>query len=236
MFSPPRAPRSAFTLLELLIVIAIIAVLAALLFPVAGAVQNRAGRVSAVSDMRSIKTAVLTYYNDYRKYPLNDLQYNAGVVYGLGDTVYGDPVSPKYSSADLFDILRAVSDNNYNQDNKLNPNQTVYWSGPQAKSATKPHSGITTQDSTSASGNTVPKGSLVDPWGNCYVVFFDADNNGDMTQVLGYFYTDAGTVTVSGPPMGVLICSLGPDGVWGKKVNGQGNGHLIGSDDVTTWQ
>ncbi len=247
MFSPPPAvragKRAAFTLLELLIVIVIIAVLTALLFSVAGSVQNSSKKVAAVNDMRSIKTAILTYYNDYRKYPLNDLQYNAGVVYALGDTVYGDPVNPKYTSADLFDILRAVADGNYNQDDHLNANGTVYWAGPYAKSATKPRSGITTQDSTSPSGNAIPKGSLVDPWGNSYVVFFDADNDGNMTQVLGYFYTEydptkGGTSTyLSGsPPLGIAICSLGPDGVFGSKVNGQSNGHLTGSDDITTWQ
>ncbi len=237
MFFPRRVSRAAFTLIELLIVIAIIAVLAALLFSVAGGIQNKAGKVVAVSDMRSIKVAMTAYYNDYQKYPLNDVQINA-VKYSLGDTVYGDPgTNPLYSSADLFDILRAVPDSRYNQSNELNPNQTVYWAGGYAKNAAKPRSGITTQDVTLTNGNKIPQGSLVDPWGNCYVVFIDADKDGDMSKIIGAYYS-AETITYApgAPPFGIAICSLGPDGVFGSKVNGQSNGKLTGSDDITTWQ
>lgn len=229
----------------MLVVIAIVAVLASILFSVIGKVQDRARKVSAVSDIRNVRVAILSYYNDYHKYPLNELQYNAGVLYNLGDTVYGDPgpnpgQNPRYGSADLFNILRGIADDRNNQDNKLNPSQTPYWGGGYAKNAAAPRSGIAPQDATLPNGNKIEQGALVDPWGNSYVVFIDADNNGDMTQVLGYFYSEykygVSTYTPGSPPFGVAICSLGPDGVFGSKVNGQSDGRLTGSDDIVSWQ
>ncbi len=229
--SRTRTCRAGFTLLELLIVIAIIAILAGIILSVFRGVQNQANKVSAVSDMRNAKVAVIGYYNDYQKYPLNTLQANAGTS-GLGDTVYGDP-GGQYSSADLFDILRAVADNNQNQNNVLNPSQTVYWSGEFTKSATKPRSGITTQDVTVA-GNTIPKGSFVDPWGNSYFFYFDADKDGDLSLIIGHYYQNmpVGTVTPGRPPLGFAVSSMGPDG----KVGSNGNGILPGSDDIVSWQ
>ncbi len=223
--------RAGFTLIELLIVIAIIAVLAGILLAVFGGVRNQAGKVQAVNDIRSTKVAVTAYYTDYQKYPLNQAQSDAGTLYNLGDTVYGDP-GGQYSSADLFDILRAVPDGNKNPGNLLNPNQTVYWSGGFAKSATKPRGGITTQDVTVAS-KPIPKGSLVDPWGNSYLIYFDADRDGDLSLIIGHFYNNmpVGTVAPGRPPLGVAISSMGPDGKFGTN----GNGNLPGSDDIVSW-
>lgn len=221
-----------FTLIELLVVIGIIGVLAVILFSVASTVQNRAKKVQAISDMRSVRVAMISYYTDYRKYPLNDEQLNA-VRYQLGDTVYGDP-GGLYSSADLFDILRAVADDNHNQNNELNPTLTVYWDGPFAKSTTNPRNGITLQDYQDGS-DTVKKGSLVDPWGNPYLVWIDADGDGDLTTLIGQYYNDVkanvNPVTPGGPPMGIEFSSLGPDGEFGTKENKI----LAGSDDVVTW-
>lgn len=244
MFPRPFASqvrsRAGFTLLELLIVITIIAILASIVLAVFGSVQNRARKVQAVNDMRSTNTAMISYYTDYQHYPLNSVQLLA-VANGDGDTIYGDPgpnpgQNPLYTSADLFNILRAVADNKNNQNNICNPNQTVYWSGAFAKSPTKPREGITTQDVTLPNGNKILKGSLVDPWGNCYIVFIDADKSGEVNKVVTYFYSDAGNVKVGPPPQGVVFCSMGPDGVFGTKVNGNGNGILKGSDDIVTWQ
>ncbi len=232
--------RAGFTLLELLVVIAIIAVLAGILLAVFGGVQNRARKVQAASDLRSAQTAIIAYYNDYQKYPLNSVQQLA-VTNGAGDTVYGDPgpspgSNPLYTSADLFDILRAVADSGFNQNNVLNPNQVVYWAGGFAKSATQPRSGIASQDVTLKNGNKIVKGALVDPWGNSYIFFIDANRDNDLSAIIHSFYSDVpaavGTIKVDGPPLGIGYCCMGPDGKFGTN----GNGILKGSDDIVSWQ
>ncbi len=235
--SASKSPAG-FTLLELLVVIAIIGVLAAIIAPVYSGVQNRARTVQAVSDMRNIKAAVASYYTDYGKYPTTSGQdyYGQGANGGY-DTVFGDPnASANYRSSDLFNILRGLPDDHYGTGNQSNPNQTVYWGGQFAKSATQPRSGITTQDVTDG-GLTIHKGSLVDPWGNQYVVWFNVSKSGDLTTALGWFYQDyqnatpQNHVTCGLPPLGVECASLGPDGDWGTK----GNLVLKGSDDIVTW-
>ena len=55
----------AFTLLELLVVLAIIGVLAGLLLPIFNAVQLRADRVTAISQMRQIAVALAAYPADH---------------------------------------------------------------------------------------------------------------------------------------------------------------------------
>lgn len=63
--------RKAFTLIELLIVVAIIAVLAAIAVPNFMEAQVRAKTSAALSDMRTIKTALEAYQVDYAEYPPN---------------------------------------------------------------------------------------------------------------------------------------------------------------------
>lgn len=239
-FCPPAGssrPAAAFTLVELLVVIAIIAILAAIAFPVFSKMKDRTRTVQAVNDMRNIKTAVASYYVDYGKYPVTDGQiYFAQSHDGNkgSDSLFGDP-GGYYSSADLFNVLRAQS-SRYNVDNELNPNQVVYWSGPTAKSVTAPREGITTDDFMDGT-DRVLKGSLVDPWGNSYVVWFNVTKSGDLTEALGWFYNDYGganpqtSVTCGQAPLGVECASLGPDGEWGTKEN-----HILkASDDIVTW-
>jgi prepilin-type N-terminal cleavage/methylation domain-containing protein len=64
-----RNYRAAFTLIELLVVIAIIAILAAILFPVAGTVQESARRGATMSNLQKIHQAVAAYELDNREYP-----------------------------------------------------------------------------------------------------------------------------------------------------------------------
>ena len=201
----------AFTLIELLVVITIILVLMGLLFPAIRGAQDQAKKVQAKNDLTQIVTAVNAYYTEYGMYPLN-----SGNNGGGADTVYGDP-NGTYSSADLFDVLRAVPDSNYNAGNQLNPRQVVYFSGNSAKDLNNPRSGFASGASTitNSNGYSIQPGSYVDPWGDAYVVFIDADYSGDIAQSLGWFYNDFSGGTTSAPRVGVGAASLGKDGTWG---------------------
>ncbi|WP_309717535.1 prepilin-type N-terminal cleavage/methylation domain-containing protein [Armatimonas sp.] len=64
-----RKVRAGFTLIELLVVIAIIAILAAILFPVAGTVQESARRGATMSNLQKIHQAISAYELDNREYP-----------------------------------------------------------------------------------------------------------------------------------------------------------------------
>jgi len=204
-----------------------------LLFPAFRGAQDQAKKVQAKSDVAQIVSAVNAYFTDYGTYPLNSNQVGGG---GAGfDTVYGDP-NGSYTSADLFDILRAVADGNYNQNNQLNAKQVVYFNGPNAKDTKNPRGGffIGTSSITNANGYTIKPGSYVDPWGDEYVTFIDADYNGEITQALSWFYSSeyqypSGPVHVR---FGVAGSSLGKDGKWGTS----GDGKVTGSDDVPSWQ
>ncbi len=62
--------KRAFTLIELLIVVAIIAILAAIAVPNFLEAQTRAKVSRAKADMRSMATAIESYYVDNNRYPL----------------------------------------------------------------------------------------------------------------------------------------------------------------------
>lgn len=60
--------KQAFTLIELLIVVAIIAILAAIAVPNFLEAQTRAKNSAARADMRSLATAIESYFVDHNKY------------------------------------------------------------------------------------------------------------------------------------------------------------------------
>ena len=232
---PASQRRTGFTLIELLVVIAIIAVLAGLLVSVAGRVQLQARKTQVTADARNIKLACISFYNDNRQYPLGDVQLAALEYeqegYHPADTCYGDQPTGLYHTYQLFDVLRAQADADFNVNNHLNPNLNVYWQGQIAKSQTAPRDGITTADYTSPQGHLLKKGSFVDPWGEEYVVYLDVNKDGDLSEALNWYYHDIsknpGTVH-PGDGQAVAVASMGVDGQWGTK----GNGILKGSDDV----
>jgi type IV pilus assembly protein PilA len=61
--------QEGFTLLELLIVIVIIGILAVLIVPNLASGPQRARDAQRKSDLRNVKTALETYYNDKNGYP-----------------------------------------------------------------------------------------------------------------------------------------------------------------------
>src|SRR5437762_2231683 len=67
--------KLAFTLIELLVVIAIIAILAAIIFPVFARAKVSANRSSDMSNMSSLRTALLLYRADNGAYPPSLLGY-----------------------------------------------------------------------------------------------------------------------------------------------------------------
>jgi prepilin-type N-terminal cleavage/methylation domain-containing protein len=217
---PPRRSSPAFTLVELTVVILIIAVLVALSFTGISAAQNAARKAQVKNDIGQIITAVKGYYGDYGAWPLNSVQAGAG-----SDTVYGDP-GGTYSSADLFNILRAIADTSYNVNNQLNPKGIIYFNAKDVKNAATPRGGFATAAATSPTGKAIKKGAYVDPWGAEYVVWIDGDYNNDLTTKVASSYSDLVSLQA-----GVADCSLGRDGKFGRN----GNGILSGSDDVTSW-
>jgi type II secretion system protein G len=231
--SPASGPRErpcscGFTLIELLVVIAIILLLMGLLFPVLRGAQNQAKKAQAKNDLAQIVTAVNAYYTDYGTYPLN-----SGNNGGGADTVYGDP-NGTYSSADLFDALRAIPDGAWNNNNQLNTRQVVYFNGANVKDASNPRAGFETGTATvtNSKGYSIRPGSYVDPWGDEYVVFIDADYNGDIMQSLGWFYTDYSSGSNNTVRTGVGAASLGEDQTWGTNSDHR----FTGSDDIGSWQ
>jgi type II secretion system protein G len=97
--------QEGFTLLELLIVIVIIGILAVLIVPNLTAGPQRARDSQRKSDLRNVKTALETYFNDNNGYPSSDYV-------GLGaylvsnyikamptDPSGGTPTTPKYTYA-----------------------------------------------------------------------------------------------------------------------------------------
>ena len=228
MFLPLNTNKSdrGFTLVELLVVITIIAVLVGLLFPVGNAVMNSSRKTQASADETRIVNACMAYQTDYGKMPVN--RDNTGY-----ETCYGDAgKNSRYPGYELYDILRAIPNPNdpYNSDN-LNPRQVVYLQSANAKNPSNPREGFLLKDFNDGT-YTIKQGALVDPWGNEYVVWLDANGDGDLTTGASWFYNDyTGKPVGYGPQGAVAVSAMGADNGWGTK----GNQLLAGSDDVVTW-
>lgn len=85
-----------FTLLELLIVIVIIGILAVLIVPNLISGPQRARDSQRKSDLRNIKTALETYYNDNNTYP--DASGWQGDLEANGAYIKDVPVDPRSNS------------------------------------------------------------------------------------------------------------------------------------------
>jgi prepilin-type N-terminal cleavage/methylation domain-containing protein len=212
---PMNKRTSAFTLIELLVVIAIIAILMGILFPIIGTVKNTANKAVARNDMTGIVTAAKGYCTDYGYYPMVASQLASA---STQDARYGDG---GVANENLFNILRNINTGE-NANYLLNPKQTVYLEGKDAKGSDP-----------NWKGGFVPSGSkmgkFLDPWGTEYAVFLDANNDNTLTNI-GAVYSDF--TGGSEPRLGVGAASLGKDGKWGK----DGGNAFKDSDDVISWQ
>src|SRR5262249_42091569 len=143
----------AFTLIELLVVITVIAILMALLFPAFRGVQDQAKRTQAKNDVTQIVTAINSFYSEYGKMPVDSTKQGF-------DTLAGDP-SGTYDNHVIIDVLRAVSDADWNQNDVLNPKKIVFFNGNAVKDGNNPRSGIATKDVT-IGGIPIKNGAFVD--------------------------------------------------------------------------
>jgi len=73
-----KAGSRAFTLIEMLVVIAIIAILISLIFPAVNKARAAAMRTKAQVGVNSVKTALLAYYEEYKRWPTDLTGYDTG--------------------------------------------------------------------------------------------------------------------------------------------------------------
>lgn len=85
--------QQGFTLLELLIVIVIIGILALIIVPGLASGPKRARDAQRKSDMRAVKNALETYYNDNNSYPAGD--YSGLGTYLVNAYIPTMPTDPK---------------------------------------------------------------------------------------------------------------------------------------------
>lgn len=85
--------QQGFTLLELLIVIVIIGILALIIVPGLASGPKRARDAQRKSDMRAVKNALETYYNDNNSYPAGD--YSGLGSYLVNAYIPSMPTDPK---------------------------------------------------------------------------------------------------------------------------------------------
>ena len=143
---------SAFTLLELLIVISIIAILAAIAFPATSLVMNQARKTQAAQQVANIVNAIKLYETQYSVLPLG--------------ASGGEEEVP--TDQNFVDILTG-------HDRDQNPKEIAFLEGKEAK---KPAGKKPARSGFIDEGNG--SRSLVDPWGNYYVVIMDADDDGEI--------------------------------------------------------
>lgn len=120
MNSPPRSGSTgrAFSLVELLVVIAILCILAGLILAVFGKAQNEAKKITCISNLHQLGTALLAYRVDWDdKKPIDNVlrktspwERQAWVSlkpYVKNDEVFLCPEEPRYRSQRLGYIYRA---------------------------------------------------------------------------------------------------------------------------------
>lgn len=171
-------PRTGFTLIELLVVIAIIAILAGLSLPVVSRALHNANKAKASTEVKAIETALLAYFNEYQRWPLDN---------GVPDVRYGFHQSAAGNNSELINVLRAVPQGQ-NSNHARNQRRIVFLE--------------VSEDSLSTDG------SFIDPWDRAYVIALDTDFDGNVnTGVSGWGVLQRRTVAVwsSTVPVGTTL-------------------------------
>ncbi len=248
----PSSPssRTAFTLVELLVVISIIVILAGLLFPAISGINERARKLQATNDEQGIVNAVKNYYTEYGRYPVPTTPAAAAPA-PVTDVIYGPSGMGDYTNEHLINVLRGLpttdDGTNSGTDYKLNARQVVFLEAKQAKDTASPKNGISAAPTT--------KGQWMDPWGQGFVIFVDADYNNHIspTQFKRVYSAcddseDANGAVTTGskaaaPQVAVAVASFGKDLVAGTKstsssgpATGDGDYSKSGCDEVISWR
>jgi len=117
----PAVARRAFTLIELLVVIAIIVVLVGLLVPAINKARRMARYTEARNELTQIETALRSYYDEYRHWPMNLIGYEAAV-----------PAENKEANLTGIEVLQPVVDMLSGQNiNGQNPKELVFLDLPE---------------------------------------------------------------------------------------------------------
>lgn len=156
---PPLVPQKSGMSTTAIVIIAVVAVLiigvailAAIAFPATAMVMNQARVAQAEQDVRAVVSSIKSYE----------------IHYGILPTAGSNDESDTPTDSKLIDILSG-------HDNEYNPKEMPFLEGKRAQPARagKP-----------ARGGFVDEGdgslSLVDPWGNFYVVRLDLDGDGQI--------------------------------------------------------
>ncbi|MBU1912746.1 MAG: prepilin-type N-terminal cleavage/methylation domain-containing protein [Candidatus Omnitrophica bacterium] len=103
--------KAGFTLLELLTVVAIIGLLAAMIFPTLGKVKIRARRSKAITELNTIKLALIEYYSEYSGFPTNDASPVKGGLYKLFEEDYLDTaLADAFKSSQPYTYYSCIDD------------------------------------------------------------------------------------------------------------------------------
>lgn len=172
-----------FTLIELMVVIVIIGILASITVPAATKMISQAKKTQCTNDALQLRSAIGTYFTEYRKYPVENPQPDSGS-------------SPYFSDREIMDVLLASDRESVK--GGLNPRRISFCSFKKAKPAGggKYRSGVVLE----SDGG----GELWDPYTNYYRIVMDTDYNNRIPAPS--FVTDVPAI-----PQGVIVWSAGPD-------------------------
>ncbi len=191
--APPKSKKSsksAFTLLELLVVISIIGLLAGMVFTGATSVIRRAEKVAAENTAYNLKTAISTYFTEYRKYPVRPGATEGQII---------------LSDANIMNILLG-SDAEGNQGG-LNPRRIAFFTGKQAKQGGQ-QPGDESQFRKGVRLAADGGGVLIDPYNNFYRIVLDLDFNNRVQKPAWDISTTATFI-----PETILVWSKGRDNI-----------------------
>ena len=264
--STPRRQRVGFTLVELLVVIAIIAILAAMLLPVLVAVKKKALVVRAKTEMVQLVGAINAYDADYGRFPMTAGEQAAA---GANDFTSGLVKYPQASNLGL--MWFAGSGGNYSYDSNSNivailMDMETYPNGDktadfnhvknpkQVKFLNAKPSGYDPQTGQkNPLGGVDNTGIYRDPWGNPYIITFDASYDDQCSDL--FYCQQAVSQNALNSPAGlngfnnatdvngigdhflyhgkIMVWSAGPDGQFNSGISGNVG---VNKDNVLSWQ